>query len=64
MEILLFGKWSIWRTTDGGVTWDSTGTVSPASGSAAGWNNAIWGDSQTVAFGTSGTQILWSTDYG
>lgn len=58
------GKWSIWHTTDGGVSWDSTGTIVPPPGSAAGWNNAIWGDNQSVAIGTNNTQILWSTDFG
>jgi hypothetical protein len=32
----------VWKTTNGGVNWDSTGLYLPQAGSEAGWNNAMW----------------------
>ncbi len=64
------GRWSLWGTITGGVTWDSTAFYLPQAGSEAGWNNAFYFDnvSQAVWFGTNNTRtyrstnlILWAT---
>ena len=65
------GRWSLWGTFTGGLTWDSTQFNLPQAGNEAGYNNAFYFDgvSQAVWFGTSNTRIyrstnliLWSTE--
>lgn len=65
------GRWSLWGTITGGVTWDSAQFRLPQSGTEAGWNNAFFFDnvSQAVWFGTNNSRIyrstnliLWSTE--
>jgi len=53
------GRWSLWGTTTGGVTWDSATFRLPAgSPSEAGWNNAFYFDISTgLMFGTNNTRI-------
>ena len=53
------GRWSLWGTTDGGVTWDSSTFYLPAgSSSEAGWNNAYYFDiSAGLFFGTNNTRV-------
>jgi hypothetical protein len=61
------GRWSIWSTTNGGSTWDSTKIKIPkAAASDSGWNNSVWGDttSHIVAFGTNDSLLYVSTDSG
>lgn len=61
------GRWSIWRTSNGGSTWDSTGIkITKAALSDSGWNNSVWGDSasHTLAFGTNDSALYISTDSG
>lgn len=58
------GRWSLWGTITGGLTWDSTAFYLPQTGTEAGWNNAFFFDnvSQAVWFGTSNTRIYRSTN--
>lgn len=56
-------RWSIWKTTNGGLNWDSTGLYLPA-GSEAGWNNAMYVVGNTVWFGTNNTKVYKSTNFG
>jgi len=65
------GRWSLWGTVTGGLTWDSAQFYLPQNGSEAGWNNAFYFDNigQAVWFGTNNTRIyrstnliLWSTE--
>ncbi|HEX2869341.1 MAG TPA: T9SS type A sorting domain-containing protein [Ignavibacteriales bacterium] len=61
------GKWSIWKTTDGGASWDTTGIKIPkAAASDSGWNNSVWGDSlsKMIAFGTNDSTLYVSVDSG
>lgn len=61
------GRWSIWITTNGGSTWDSTKIKIPnATASDSGWNNSLWGDptSHMLAFGTSDSTLYVSSDSG
>jgi photosystem II stability/assembly factor-like uncharacterized protein len=53
------GRWSLWGTINGGMTWDSTDFYIPQTGNEAGWNNAMFFDRYggTVWFGTSNTRI-------
>jgi len=58
------GRWSLWGTITGGVTWDSTQFYLPQAGTEAGYNNAFFFDnvSQAVWFGTANTRIYKSTN--
>lgn len=58
------GRWSLWGTITGGVTWDSAQFRLPQSGTEAGWNNAFYFDniSQAVWFGTNNSRIYRSTN--
>ena len=53
------GRWSLWGTTDGGTTWDSSTFYLPAGSAAeAGWNNGYFFDiSAGFYFGTNNTRI-------
>jgi hypothetical protein len=58
------GRWSLWGTITGGVTWDSTQFRLPQTGTEAGWNNAFYFDnvSQAVWFGTNNSRIYRSSN--
>lgn len=58
------GRWSLWKSTDGGATWDSAGLYLPAAGGEAGWNNAMYVIGNTIWVGTSNTRIYKSASYG
>lgn len=53
------GRWSLWGTYNGGLTWDSTNFYIPQTGTEAGWNNSMFFDpvGGVVWFGTSNTRI-------
>jgi hypothetical protein len=64
------GRWSIWRSTNLGSTWDSSGMYLPQAGSESGYNNSLcWngmfgsGDS-SVWFGTNNSRIYRSVNNG
>jgi photosystem II stability/assembly factor-like uncharacterized protein len=55
------GRWSLWGTTTGGLTWDSSSFYLPVTGSEAGWNNSFFFDASAgVWFGTNNTKIYKS----
>ncbi len=56
-------RWSLWKTTNAGTTWDSTGLFVPAGG-LAGWNNAMSGIGTKIWFGTNGTPLWYSANAG
>ena len=56
------GRSSIWKTTNGGLNWDSTG-VNFATNDAS-WNNAISGVGDVVYYGTNATKLYKSTNFG
>ena len=58
------GRWELFKSTNGGLNWDSTGMFCPQVGSEAGWNNAISIVGNNVWFGTNNTRIYHSTNYG
>jgi hypothetical protein len=61
------GRWSIWKTTNNGLTFDSTGMYLPQNGNEAGFRNSFnicnWGTS-TLLFGTSNYRIYYTTNQG
>jgi hypothetical protein len=57
-------RWSLWKTTNAGTTWDSTGSFLPVTGSEAGWNNAMSIRGNTIWFGTNNTKVYKSTNFG
>ncbi|NOS85346.1 MAG: T9SS type A sorting domain-containing protein [Ignavibacteria bacterium] len=55
------GRWSLWGTTNAGLTWDSTNFYLPQAGADAGWNNAFFFEvSSGVWFGTNNTRVYKS----
>jgi len=57
-------RWSLWKTTNGGTTWDSTGLYVPQVGSEAGWNNGIFIMGTNIWFNTSVAKIYYSANNG
>ncbi len=57
-------RWSLWKTTNGGVNWDSTGMYLPQASSEAGWNNAMCVVGNNIWFGTNNTKVYRSTNAG
>ena len=53
------GRWSLWGTYNGGLTWDSTNFYIPQAGTEAGWNNSMFFDpvGGVVWFGTNNTRV-------
>ena len=59
------GRWSLWRTTNGGVSWDSTGlNLQRATGNEAGYNNSLFISGSNIWFGTNNTKIYYSSNNG
>ncbi len=55
------GRWSLWGTTNAGLTWDSTNFYLPQAGTEAGWNNAFFFEvTSGVWFGTNNTRVYKS----
>ncbi|MBZ0203975.1 MAG: T9SS type A sorting domain-containing protein [Ignavibacteria bacterium] len=58
------GRWSMWKTSNGGINWDSTGMFLPQSGGETGFNNSLYGKNMNIRFGTNNSRIYYSTNYG
>ncbi|MGA2669750.1 MAG: hypothetical protein ABSF32_12685 [Ignavibacteria bacterium] len=58
------GRWSLWKTSNNGLNWDSAGMYLPQSGSESGWNNAMIVSNDNIAFGTNNSRIYYSSDFG
>jgi len=67
------GRWSLFKTYNGGINWDSTGLYLPQNGTEAGWNNSIFmggmvnyysASDSTIWFGTNNTRIYYSANLG
>ncbi len=56
-------RWTIFRTSNGGTNWDSTGLYLASEG-WAGWNNGLFAMGDNVWFGTNGTKIWYSSNFG
>jgi photosystem II stability/assembly factor-like uncharacterized protein len=57
-------RWSLWKTSNGGVNWDSTGLYLAQVGSEAGWNNAMYINGNNIWIGTNSTKVYHSTNFG
>src|SRR3990172_4310525 len=58
------GRWSIWKSTNNGTTWDSAGMYLPQIGSETGYNNCMFYNNQRIWFGTNNYKIYYSTNNG
>jgi len=58
-------RWSLWKTSNGGATWDSTGLYLIANGTEAGWNNSLYTSGSNIWFGTeTSARIYYSSNNG
>lgn len=57
-------RWSLWKSTNKGLNWDSTGLYIPQAGSETGYPNSISIRHNYVLFGTNNTRIYRSTNSG
>ncbi|MBN8584662.1 MAG: T9SS type A sorting domain-containing protein [Ignavibacteria bacterium] len=58
------GRWTIWRSTNEGITWDSSGLYMPQTGSETGFNNSVFCLEMKVWFGTNNSRIYYSSNIG
>ncbi|MBE2219765.1 MAG: hypothetical protein IAE90_16255, partial [Ignavibacteria bacterium] len=58
------GRWSVWKTTNEGVTWDSAGLFIPQNNNETGWNNSFSFNNQNIFFGTNNSRLYISTNSG
>lgn len=58
------GRWQIWKTINGGASWDSTGLYLPQIGAEAGYNNGICVIGSNVWFVTNAAHCYASTNSG
>ena len=57
-------RWSLWKTSDGGASWDSTGLYLKASGNEYGWASSLFINGSNIWFGTNNSRIYYSSDDG
>jgi photosystem II stability/assembly factor-like uncharacterized protein len=57
-------RWSLWKTTTGGASWDSTGLYLKASGNESGWPSSLFINGSNIWFGTNNSRIYYSSDDG
>lgn len=58
------GRWSVWKTTNDGLNWDSTGLFIQQNNSETGWNNSFHYVSENIFFGTNNNRMYVSTNNG
>jgi hypothetical protein len=58
------GRWSLWKTNNAGLNWDSSGLFLPQSGNETGWRNSLEVLNDTIWFGTNNYRIYKSTNFG
>ena len=60
------GRWSLWKSNDYGLTFDSTGLYLPQSGSESGWSNSMYVNltGMKIWFGTNNNRIYYSLNFG
>ena len=55
----------VWKTTNGGSNWDSTSLYLPAAtGTEAGWNNAMFCYQNRIWIGTNNSRVYYSSNGG
>ncbi|MFA5010871.1 MAG: hypothetical protein WC644_02855 [Ignavibacteria bacterium] len=58
------GRWSIWKTTNGGFNWDSTGCYLKQNVNETGFRNSFYYASGKMWFGTNNSRIYYSSNNG
>ncbi len=58
------GRWSLWRTTNSGTTWDSTGRYLPRAGTESGYPRSLFYADTMVWIGTNNARLYRSTNDG
>lgn len=62
------GRWSIWKTSNDGVTWDSSGIYLAQNGNEIGWKNSFCYtqpfEASYMLFGTNNSRVYYSTNLG
>jgi hypothetical protein len=58
------GRWSLFKTSNGGITWDSTGLYLAQVDNEKGFNNSMYIDSNRIWFGTDNFRIYYSSNFG
>jgi hypothetical protein len=58
------GRWSLWKSTNLGVNWDSTGLYLPQNSSETGFNNCLSMRFGNICFGTNNSRMYFSTNLG
>jgi photosystem II stability/assembly factor-like uncharacterized protein len=57
-------RWSVWKSTNGGLTWDSSGMRLIQTGNETSANNSIASTSNAVVFGTDNGRLYFSSGNG
>ena len=58
-------RWSLWKSTNAGASWDSAGMYLPQSGTEAGWVGSFQvTPAGNMWFGTNNTRVYKSTNFG
>jgi len=58
------GRWSIYKTYDGGSTWDSAGLYVRQLNNESGFTGSFWGTGTRIWFGTTNSRIHTTDDHG
>lgn len=58
------GRWSLWRTTNSGATWDSTGRYLPRAASESGYPGSLAYIDSSVWIGTNNARVYRSLNNG
>lgn len=58
------GRWSLWKTTNCGLTWDSSSLYLSQASGETGWKNSLARLSNNLWFGTNNNRIYYSTNFG
>jgi type IX secretion system substrate protein len=58
------GRWSLWKTTNGGANWDSTGLRLNQIGSEYGWVNGMFALDSQIWFNTFSARLYYSSNNG
>jgi photosystem II stability/assembly factor-like uncharacterized protein len=58
------GRWSLWKTTNAGVSWDSAGMYLPQAASETGFRNSLYVIGSKIWFGTNNSRIYYSSNSG
>lgn len=58
------GRWTIYKTINGGNSWDSSGTYLVQNSTEKGFVNSLWAADDNIWFGTDNYRIYKTSNYG